>query len=94
MEDGVVLAFEALAGKLVGDILFPLLGGLELLPSLLAPLLELPPVPLDDNTILSGGTLSPLPAAEPGAPSVPDDFPETFEELSLSSFSLSEWSRL
>ena len=53
--------------------------------------LWLPPVLLEDNTIFRGGTFSPFPADEPDTES---DFPEVFEELSLSSFSLSEWSWL
>ena len=92
-EDAAVVAFDVLDDIFEGDELFPPLVELELFPSLLAPLLEpeFPPVLLDDNTILRGGTFRPLPADEPDTES---DFPETFEELSLSSFSLSEWSRL
>lgn len=99
VDDVVVLVFEVLEATFDDVILLPLLpfpprGAFEVLPSLLAPLLELelPPVPLDDKTIFRGGTFSPLPADAPDVASVPnpDDFPETLEELSLSSFSLSE----
>ena len=103
VDDVVVLVFEVLEAIFDDDIVLPLLpfpprGVFEVLPSLLVALfeLELPPVPLDDKTIFSGGTFSPLPADVPDVASVPkpDDFPDTLEELSLSSFSLSEWSRL
>ena len=84
-----VLVFEELEDIFDGEILFPPLGRLELFPSLFAPLPEpeFPPVLLDDNTILRGGTFRPFPAEEPDTES---DFPEVFEELSLSSFSLSD----
>ena len=89
VEDVAVLMFEELEEIFDGEILFPPLGALELFPSLFATLLEpeFPPLLLDDNTILRGGTLRPFPVDEPDTES---DFPEVFEELSLSSFSLSD----
>ena len=65
--------------------------------SLLDPLFELEVFvePLDDRTIFKGGTFNPL-LADTASVAFPtlDDLPETLDELSLSSFSLSEWSRL
>ena len=61
--------------------------------------LGLLPVPLVDKTIFKGGTLSPPPEAPllAGTSDVfpaADDLLDTLDELSLSSFSLSDWSRL
>ena len=107
MELVVVFTLETFTEVLAGVALFPPLlplptrEGLELAPSKLPPLfaLALFPPPLEDKTIFNGGTFSPPPPVDtPGVPSAafpaPDDFPATFDELSLSSFSASEWSRL
>ena len=93
-----MVTFEGVVVMDVEDVLFP---GLPLfLPapaSVVTPLfaLGLLVVPLDDNTIFNGGTFSPLPVDTPEVasdafPVSPDDLFDTLEDVSLSSFSLSE----
>ena len=106
MEVVVVFTLETFTALFADGALLPLLPlpvreGLELAPSKAPPLfaLALFPVPLDDKTIFNGGTFSaPPPTDTPDATSgafpVPEDFPAVLDELSLSSFSASEWSRL
>lgn len=95
-----VFTVEVLVGIFVDDVPFPLLPFREtfvFVPSMVDALLELElfPVPLEDSTIFKGGTFNPLPAdTTSDVVPIPDDLPETLDELSLSSFSLSEWSRL
>ena len=96
----MVFTVEVLIGILAEDVPVPLLPFREtfvFVPSTVDPLfeLELFPVPLEDSTIFKGGTFNPLPAdTASGAFPIPDGLPEALDELSLSSFSLSEWSRL
>ena len=106
MEVAVVLVVEPTVEVFTVVVLFPLVPfptrfGLPLPPSTVPPLLvlELLPAPPEDKTIFKGGTLSPPPP--PDTPEVDSDtfpapelFPTTLDELSLSSFSASEWSRL
>ena len=100
VELATVVGADELVGIFVELFPLPLLPFREifaLLLSLLDPLfaLELFPVLLDDRTIFKGGTFNPL-LADTASVAFPtlDDLPETLDELSLSSFSLSEWSRL
>ena len=106
MEVAVLLVVEPTVEVFTVVVLFVLLPfptreGLPLPPSNVPPLLELEllPAPPEDKTIFNGGTLSPPPP--PAIPDVDSDpvpapelFPMTLDELSLSSFSASEWSRL
>ena len=96
------LALETLS-ELFADVTlapllpFPFREGFALAPSLFA--LELFPALVDDKTIFRGGTFNPPPPPDlPDAASdeleAPEDFPAAFDEVSLSSFSVSEWSRL
>ena len=93
-----MVTFEGVVVMDVEDVLLPGLPLFRPAPaSVVAALfaLGLLVVPLDDNTIFNGGTLSPLPVDTPEVasdafPVSPDDLFETLEEVSLSSFSLSE----
>ena len=106
MELFSALALETLTELFADVTLFPLLPfpfreGFALAPSKVLPLfaLELFPALVDDKTIFRGGTFNPPPPPDlPDAASdeleAPEDFPAALDEFSLSSFSVSEWSRL